>query len=140
MTTRIRNTPTQSREDKAHKSSRPAQVPIGQGQKLKIAQRFVEKGYHYHWFLDRQGELEAAQAAWYEFVKDEKGEKVTVPAGKGDTHYLMRIDQQYYDEDMAKQQDMVTETTRRRIEVNRNAGEYSPEKAETAVIKDREYK
>ena len=80
--------------------------------------------------------LEGAQGAWYEFVKNEQGENVKLPAGNGLTHYLMAIPKKLYEEDMAEQQKLVTETTRQEVKVKAAAGEYSPEGHDSAITRD----
>lgn len=105
-------TKANSREDRAHgNSKRPARVPLSAGNKLNVPESLKEEGYHYYWAVDRKGMIEQLEAAWYEKVKDERNDYITVPAGAGETHYLMRIEQQYYDEDMAKQQQLNIDAT-----------------------------
>lgn len=95
----------QSRKQQAHgNKERPARIPMSSGNKLHVPEALREEGYHYYWAIDRKGAVEQMEAAWYEKVKDERGDNVTVPAGGGETHYLMRIEQKYHDEDIAKQQ------------------------------------
>jgi len=127
-----------SRDDKAHSAKRrPARIKLGQGSKLALAERYAtDKTKHYHLFLDNPGELEGAESAWYDFVKDENGEKIKIPAGNGLTHYLMCIPKKLYDEDMADQQKMVTETTKQNVKVNQAAGNYSPEGHDAVVTRD----
>ena len=125
-----------SRNDKAHTpKNRPERVAFGQGSKLAIADRYAkDKDFHYHLFVDRPGELEGAEAAWYEYVTDEAGRKVTMPAGKGLTHYLMRIDIETYKEDIAEQQRLVDNKTR---SVNTIGGDqYSPTGKSTPMTRD----
>ena len=101
-----------SRDSQAHTNKdRPARVPMTGGNKLHVPEEVKEEGYHYYWAIDRKGMIEQLQAAWYEKVKDERGEDYTVQAGHGETHYLMRIEEKYYLEDMAKQQQQNLNTT-----------------------------
>ena len=94
-----------TRDTKAHKpKQRPERVPMSAGNKLHIPEHLKEEGYFYYWAIDRKGAIEQMEAAWYERVKDDRGEDLTVPGGKGETHYAMKIKQEYYDEDIAKQQ------------------------------------
>ncbi len=125
-----------SREDKAHSGKKPDRIKLGQGSKLAVAARYKRKDFHQHWFIDRAGEIEGAEAAWYKFVVNDMGEKITSPAGRGETHYLMEIDEKTYRQDMTEQQKMVTATTKRNIEVKKHQGEYSPEGNENAITRD----
>ena len=94
-----------TRDTKAHNpKQRPERVPMSAGNKLHIPEHLKEEGYFYYWAIDRKGAIEQMEAAWYERVKDDRGEDLTVPGGKGETHYAMKIKQEYYDEDIAKQQ------------------------------------
>tara|TARA_R110000823_G_scaffold273974_2_gene392949 strand:- start:63 stop:458 length:396 start_codon:yes stop_codon:yes gene_type:complete len=102
----------QSRSNEAHQSKeRPARIPMSSGNKLHVPESLKKEGYQNYWQVDRPGVLEQMERAWWEKVKDDRGDSVTVPAGGGETLYLMRIEQKYYDEDIAKQQKMNIETT-----------------------------
>ena len=50
------------------------------------------------------------EAAWWEKVKNDRGDFVTVPSG-ADTLYLMEIEKKHYDEDMASQQKLNIDAT-----------------------------
>ena len=127
-----------TRDSKAHApKNRPERIKLGQGSKLALANAYAtDKTKHYHLFLDNPGELEGAQGAWYEFVKNVDGDKVKIPAGNGLTHYLMAIPKKLYDEDMADQQKLNTDTTRRNVQVNKAQGNYSPEGHDSVVTRD----
>lgn len=102
----------QSRADKAHgNKERPARIPMTAGNKLHVPESLKREGYFQYWQVDRKGLIEQMEAAWYEKAKDERGDHVTVPAGGGETLYLMEIEQQYHDEDIAKQQKLNIDTT-----------------------------
>lgn len=101
-----------SRDSQAHANKdRPARIPMTGGNKLHVPDAIKEEGFHYYWAVDRKGMIEQMEAAYYEKVKDERGEDFTVAAGNGETHYLMRIEQSYYEEDMARQQSQNLNTT-----------------------------
>lgn len=100
-----------NRETQAHTPKRPARVAPGSGNELSVPAHLIKEGYHYYWAVDKPGELEMFEAAHYEFVLDSRNDKVTTPAGKGLTHYLIRLEQHHYDADMKKQQDKITKTT-----------------------------
>lgn len=80
---------------------RPPRVPMSAGGKLNVPNHLIDPNYHYYLAVDREGDLEKMQAAYWEFVLDEKGQKWTVSAGHGNTHYLMRLPNQYWEEDKA---------------------------------------
>ena len=101
-----------SRTDKAHSNKkRPARIPMSAGNKLHVPDAIKKEGYQYYWAVDRKGLIEQMEAAWYEKVKDERGDAITVPAGGGEVHYLMCVQQEYYDEDIATQQQQNIDTT-----------------------------
>ena len=101
-----------NRANDAHQNKqRPARIPMSAGNKLHVPADLKKEGYQQYWQVDRPGVIEQMEAAWWEKVTDERGEAVTVPGGGGDTLYLMHIEQKYYDEDIAKQQQMNTNTT-----------------------------
>lgn len=107
----------QSRTDKAHgNKNRPKRVPLSAGNKLHVPESLREEGYFYYWAVDQKGTIAQMEAAWYEKVKDDRNEPVTVPAGNGDTHYLMRIDQKTYDEDMKTQQQRNIDATQKQAQ------------------------
>ena len=116
-----------SRSSKAHKNgSRPARIPLSAGNKLNVPESLKEEGYHYYWAIDRKGMIEQLESAWYEKVQDERGQNVTVPAGNGETHYLMRIEQRYYDEDITKQQQLNIDATAKQAQ-QLGESEYVPQ-------------
>ena len=101
-----------NRADTAHKNTqRPARIPMTAGNKLHVPDSLKKEGYQQYWQVDRPGVIEQMESAWWEKVTDDKGKPVTVPAGEGDTLYLMHIEQKYYEEDMKRQQDMNINTT-----------------------------
>ena len=107
-----------SRTNKAHENKqRPARVPMTGGNKLTIPEHLKREGYQYYWAIDRKGMIEQMEAAWWEKVKNDEGEFLTVPAGAGETHYAMCIEQKYYDEDMARQQKQNIETTNKQAQL-----------------------
>ena len=121
-----------TREEKAHApDKRPERIKFGAGSKFTVPPQYKKEGYFQYWFIDRPGEIEQAKAAWYEFVLDEKGNKITVPDKSDRLHYLMEIDQATHDKDIAEQQADVTQTTKNAIEIKE--GEYSPTGKNTAA-------
>lgn len=118
--------------NESRNTQRPPRVKLGQGQTLVAPER---KGYQRYWALDREGQLDAMIAAWWEFVLDADGNKITRPGKGGWTHYLMEIDQETYDKDMAEQQDMVTDAVRQAVKVGE--GEYVPDGKEDVLTRDK---
>jgi hypothetical protein len=104
------------------------------GGKLTVPDNLKEEGYQYYWAVDRPGDLEKFQAAWWEFALDHRGEKITTPAGKGETHYLMRIPQKYYDEDISNQQARVNDAMIESARVKES--EYVPKDREGVLTRD----
>lgn len=103
---------TKSRSAQAHSNNeRPARIPMTGGNKLHIPDNVKKEGFQYYWAVDRKGMIEQMEAAYWERVKDERGDDMKVPGGAGETHYLMCIEQKYYDEDMARQQKQNINTT-----------------------------
>ena len=103
---------TDTRDSKAHKNkSRPARIPMSAGNKLHVSAELKKEGFQYYWQVNKPGIIEQMQRAYWDIVKDDRGESVTVPAGNGDMLYLMEIEQKYYDEDIASQQKQNVETT-----------------------------
>ena len=101
----------QGREGAAHgNKQRPARIPMTAGTKLHVPESLKKEGYQQYWQIDQPGAIEQMEAAWWEKVKNERGDHVTVPSGSG-TLYLMQIEQQYYDEDIKRQQDLNIDAT-----------------------------
>jgi hypothetical protein len=128
----IERAPSRPAEMQSRNTQRPERVPMGQGQKLVAPERL---GYQRYWAIDRDGELDSFIAAWWTFVEDSDGNKIKKPAGKGFTHYLMEIDQETYDQDMAKQQEMVTDALRKTTV--RDSDEYVPMGHEDVLTRDK---
>lgn len=107
------NTPNQRRVPKE------ARRPFGAyTQKLAYESRV---GYHRHWFNDIPGRIDQAVEAGYTHVIDKEGKKVqrvvgTNEGGSALTGFLMETPDEWYQEDMARQQmevDKVDEAVRR---------------------------
>lgn len=91
--------------------NRPNRKPFGSFD-LKLAYP-DRQGFHRHWFNDTPGRIERAIEAGYTHVKN--GEKpvsriVGSAEGGGALHaFLMEIPEEWYKEDMAKEQALITE-------------------------------
>lgn len=102
----------QNRTDKAHANKdRPDRIPMAAGGKLHVPESLKKEGHQQYWQVDKNGIIDQMKAAYWEVVKDERGEPYTVPAGNDETLYLMEIEQKYYDEDIKSQQDLNISTT-----------------------------
>jgi hypothetical protein len=73
--------------------------------------------------------------AYWDYVTDERGEKVTQPSGGGEMHYLMEIEQRYYDEDISAQQAETTDKLRSTVE--NQSDEYTPKGHEDVLTRDK---
>ena len=130
------NRKNQNRTEQAHTNKeRPARIPMSAGNKLHVPDTLKKEGYQQYWQVDRPGVIEQMEAAWWEKVTDERGEAVTVPGGGGDTLYLMHIEQRYYDEDIAKQQQMNNDTTNKEAQ-SLGESEYVPKGSEQVVERE----
>lgn len=123
-----------SRDEQAHKPKRPARIPLGQGKNMSISPELKAKldseGREAHWFSNKDGKLERAQGAWWEFVKDEQGNNITRPSGAR-ILFLMAIPKEYADKDRALKASKVTDTMRRESAIGQ--GEYAPDGGDSAV-------
>lgn len=85
-------------------------IPFGaHEQRLHLEKR---EGFHRHWFNDRPGRVQRAEAAGYAFVLDTNGKPETRPVGVregggGLIAYAMEIPQELYDEDFLAGQKVV---------------------------------
>lgn len=92
---------------------RKARKPFGQHvQKLAFE---PEPGFRHYWFIDDgRGRIDRAKEAGYEHVTDKEGQPVRQPTGVTDVgtpqiSYLMKIPQEWFEEDMAAQQRRIDE-------------------------------
>ena len=95
---------------------RPPRVKMNSGNKLVASKR---EGSQRYWAItgpDHPGKLEQMIAAYWDFVLNEDGDRIEQPAGGGNIHVLMEIEQEYYDEDMADQQARNIDATQKNIQ------------------------
>jgi hypothetical protein len=102
----------EERPSKINRAARPERTPInGYRDILSVAGK--EPGFHYCWV--NEDKVPRYESALYEFVThdvkvgdrrinaaSQVGGKITLAVGNGVTAYLMRVLDEYYDEDMAK--------------------------------------
>ena len=126
----------QNREDNAHQNKqRPERIPMSAGNKLHVPANLKKEGYQQYWQVDRPGVIEQMEAAWWEKVKNSRGDYVTVPGGGGETLYLMQIEQKYYDQDIAKQQELNINTTNKEAQ-RLGESEYVPKGSDQVVERE----
>ena len=128
---------TKSRDSQAHANKdRPARIPMSAGNKLQAPKR---EGFQRYWAItgpDHPGKLEQMVAAYWDFVLVD-GERVEQPAGKGNTHVLMEIEEHYYQEDMAAQQKRNMDATQQNVQ-QLGESEYLPAGRKAVVERERE--
>ena len=114
---------------------RPARVSMSSGSKLKAPKR---EGYQRYWSIsgpNHPGEIDQMLMAWWDYCLDENGDQIKQLAGGGDIHYLMEIEQKYYDEDIQKQQDRNLDATQKNIQ-SLSDSEYVPNGHAAVVTRD----
>ena len=92
--------------------------------KLEVPSSLLEEGYYHRWFQDKDGRISQAKAAYYELVVDEQGNNYTRTVGPYPM-MLMRLPQQYRDEDLLLKKERVAATLDEEYSVGRN--EYAPD-------------
>jgi hypothetical protein len=113
-----------SREEVAHSSGRPRRISMSNMKKLEIPDGLIEDGYYYRWFQDKEGRISQAIAAYYEHVIDEQGNNFTRQSGPY-SMYLMRLKQEYRDEDNRLKKQRVAATLEAESKIGYN--EYAPD-------------
>jgi hypothetical protein len=114
------------------KPERPDRVPMSAGAKLAL-DGTEQPEFHYRWVQDRDGRVEQAGRAWYEFDLDSEGNKKVVSSGPYPL-YRMKIEKKYYDDD----QDLKLKRSQDKIKLEQkiSQGEYLPDDRSHAVQKD----
>ena len=122
------------RDELAHSSKRPPRVPMVAGQTLN-ANHLKKSGYQYRWFSNKNdgARIESAQQAWWDFVKDASGEKVSRRSGP-ETLYLMCIEEKYYRDDQKLKQSKIIDTLKKEQFLGKD--EYLPDNRHHALQKD----
>lgn len=138
----ISTTTEVDRPSKLNRADRPKRVPIN-GFRDMLTVEGQEAGWHYCWVNDVQ--VDRYLAAGYEYVSHEvvvgskkidsasqTGGKVVKAVGNGVTAYLMRVPQEYYEEDMRSLQDHIdaNEMAMRSALNSRQDGQYGEVKIE----------
>ena len=115
-------------ESPAARRRQSLRVPFGtMGQKLAYEAR---EGFHRHWTNDTPGNVAARLSGGYEHVKDKEGKPVsavvgTLEGGGPLIAYLLEIPNEWYEEDIRKQQEEVDRRVDalKRGEANRQQGD-----------------
>lgn len=120
---------SKSKENQA----RPPRVTMSAGFKLEIPVEFKnDEEYYYRWIADREGRVERARQAYYEHVKDARGNDIVV---KHEVDmYLMRLPMEYREEDIALKDSKVVDTLK--AEQKLGNGEYIPEGNKAPLQRD----
>ena len=113
-----------SREEVAHTSGRPKRISMNNMKKLEVPLNLLEDGYYYRWFQDKDGRITQAKAAYYEHVTDEQGNNFCRSSGPYGL-YLMRLRQEYRDEDNQLKKERVKATLEGKAVIG--PGEYAPD-------------
>lgn len=110
-------------------------VPLAAQKKLGFPST-VEKegGMHYCWALeDNKGNLQRYIEAGYDFALNSVGDREERHAGNGEMLYLMKIPQEWYDEDYAREQEMCIDTLKDKAKLQQH--EYVPMGHDSVVSK-----
>jgi len=111
--------------DETLKNERPdrserKRTPLSQRNRISFR---TEDGFHYHLINDKDGRLQKAVEGGYEFVESDRnlgdpivgtakkvGKRVSMPVGNGTTGYLMRIKNEWYEEDQKAKTKLVDDS------------------------------
>lgn len=94
----------ETRESAAHSTKRPKRIMMGGDDLiLSVPARYMDPNKYYRFIADREGRIDRAKEAWYEFVTDENGVNIT-RSSKGTKMYLMALDKEYRDDDVKLKQ------------------------------------
>lgn len=116
-----------ARPDAPSGPKRPPRIPMNAGKNLDVPAQYLERDkYAYRFFAENRvkgGRIQAAKAAWWEHVTDERGQNIQ-RISAGDTMYLMRLELQYWEEDQKLKAERVRATMEK--EAMLGEGEYAP--------------
>lgn len=121
------------REDK----NKPVRAKrIGMQQRKKLDYIYQDSKYYYRWMQDRDGRIQHAREAGYEFVTDENGQEIQRRSGPYSLH-LMRLPIQYRIEDEKAKQAKVIETIKHESKLKED--EYIPDGQKHVVQKNGDF-
>lgn len=113
---------SEARIEKEASTKRAKRVPMARAKKLDVKPK---PGYYRHWFS--QSNLAKAEAAYYSFVTDDEGAKITRPAGNGEARlFLMEIKEEFYREDVELARQNINDVVSDKVQ-NLGKDEYIPE-------------
>ena len=128
-----RQVESETMRSEERKPPRPPRVPMATGLKLEFGKR---PGYVRRLFATKPGRIEQALAAYWEFVLDDTGEKISRPSGEYRL-YLMEIEKRYYDEDQELKNKKNLDIMRK--EQKLAEGEYLPEGRHHVIQREDDY-
>lgn len=124
-------------EQRAKKESgarKERRVTMARAKKLDIR---IKEGYVGRWANGgKPGRIELLQEAGYEFVVDAEGNQITRPSGAHKV-YLMQIPKEWYDEDFADGQKLISDIVEKDVQQLRK-DEYIPDGQRTALAPDKD--
>ncbi len=123
----------QPRETK-NDPQRPRRIAMQARKKLDFLHQ--EPNFYYRWMQDRDGRIDQAKEAGYEFVKDDNGQEIKRQSGPHPL-YLMRLPMKWRIEDEAAKQAKVIETIKHESKLKED--EYIPEGHSHVVQKDGDF-
>lgn len=119
---------------------RPPRIPMNNSAKLVVDERYLDREkYAYRWFAEddvQGGRVFQAKNAYWEHVCNENGENFRYRKG-GTVSYLMRLEMQYYLEDLELKRQKVRATMMKDAEIGHN--EYAPNGGNSAITRDKDW-
>lgn len=89
-----------TRDSAAHSNGNPVRIRMGSADlMLTVPDRYLDPTKYHRFIADRDGRIDKAKGAWYEFVTDENGVNI-VRSSKGTKLYLMALDKTYRNDDV----------------------------------------
>jgi len=122
--------PHEKSRSESRNPSRAPRVPMVAGKNLELP---IRKGYHRHWFINKPGRIEQAENAYWGFIFDDTGSKITRPSGPF-LMFAMEIEDRYWKEDNDLKNKKTIDTLRAEQELS--VDEYVPEGRSHVLEKD----
>jgi len=116
-----------ARPDAPKGPDRPPRIPMNAGKNLDVPPHYLDlTKFAYRFFAQNQikgGRIEAAKAAWWEHVADDRGQNIQ-RYSSGDIMYLMKLELKYWKEDQELKREKVRATMTKQASIGE--GEYAP--------------